>query len=79
MTFAKIAYVSCRDLQSITDKIEEKLSDQISIHYDGAEEKEVWVEVDNDNTLDILLLNGCIDSTQKEEIISNNADTVLFY
>ena len=79
MTFNKIVYMSSKDLWSLEDTIETELADQMTKHVDGAEENEIWVEIDNDFALDILTDHGFISKDEKTEIIKNGVDTILFY
>jgi hypothetical protein len=78
MTFNKIVYVGCKELQSLNTVLED-LSDQLTEHVDGAGENEIWIEIDNDFALDILSDHGFITNDEKTEIIKNGADTILFY
>ena len=80
MTFNKIVYIGCEDLCDLEEDLHDAgLTDQVSNHIDGANEGEVWVEVDNDFALDILAEHRFISQNEKTEIIENGVDTVLFY
>lgn len=81
MTFTKLAYISTKDFQPICLALEEcGFEDNYSQHTDSAEEEEFWVELDEENyVLDTLKNYGFISRCEYDEIVSNKADTVLFY
>jgi len=82
MTFAKIAYVSTKNLDGIVDDLNEcGFENAHSEHIDSAGEPELWVDLSDDYTyiLDAIQNYGYISVDERESIESGHADTVLFY
>ena len=79
MTFNKLVYLNCRDLEELENLLCSKnFSDQVSNHIDGAGENEIWVEIDSD-ILKCLVSNKYVTVQESEEIQKNDTDTILFY
>jgi len=79
MTFTKLVYLNCRDLEELENLLNNKnFSDQISKHIDSADENEIWVELNSD-VLQCLVSNKYITVQESEEIQKHDTDTILFY
>ncbi len=79
MTFTKLVYLNCRDLEELENLLNNKnFSDQISKHIDSADENEIWVELDSD-VLQCLVSNKYVTVQESEEIQKHDTDTILFY
>ena len=79
MTIIRLAYISTKGIRKLeTVLMDAGFGDQTSIHQDGAEEEELWVEFDKDS-MKFLRENGYVSSFEKKEMQNNNVDTILFY
>ena len=76
MTINKVAYLSVPSFKKLENYLNKKNIDY-SYHTDGADEKEIWIEVD-DCTLNTLS-GEFLNKYEYEQCVEENVEYIIFY
>ena len=89
MTFIKLVYVKFKPTcpynfsEELSDKIINLIGDSyyryISVHIDGCEEKEVWLNFSSEDINYKKLVGELLTQEEYDALVENNADVILFY
>ena len=89
MTFQKLGYVKFKPICSynfsgeLSDKIINSIGDSydkdISVHHDGCDELEVWLNFSSEDIAYKKLIGELLTQEEYDALVENNADVILFY
>jgi hypothetical protein len=76
MTITKVAYLQVPSFERLERHLQKKEIDY-SIHNDGADEKEVWIEIINENLKDIQ--GEYLNDKEYQECVEEDVEYIIFY
>ena len=89
MTFEKLGYVKFKptDCGNFSEELSDKIINlignfyyrYISVHIDGCEEKEVWLNFSSEDINYKKLIGELLTQEEYDALVENNADVILFY
>lgn len=80
MTTEKIGYIRNKQIDTIFTQIHNSgYENKMHIKYDSDNNKELWVEIEEKEVLELLIKKGYISEIEKNEILDNDVETLLFF
>ena len=81
MTTTTIVYISTKSIGKLMKFLDKLEDSDYSLHTDGAEEPELWLNINSNRDNMIFILNGEFLNAKEAEKIKNNEDIeyIVFY